>query len=77
MKTAPLRGRRWAGYGARVTVVRLVLAVVFFALAAYWLGLHRGATWALRVSPGSRVPPLPFAFVALFLGFLMVMLAVA
>ena len=58
-----------------VTLVRLVLAGIFIALAVYWLGLYRGASWALRVRPGSRVPPLPFAFVALFLAFLMLLLA--
>jgi hypothetical protein len=59
-----------------MTLVRLALAVIFFALAAYWLGLHRRAEWALRVQPGpSRVAPLPFAFVALFLGVLNLLLA--
>ena len=66
------------GYGAPVTLVRLVLAAIFLALGAYWLGLHRRMAWALRLQPGpSRVPPLPWAFVALFLGLLNLFLALA
>ncbi|HEU5152066.1 MAG TPA: hypothetical protein VFU19_16345 [Iamia sp.] len=61
-----------------MTIVRLLLAAIFLALGAYWLGLHRRAAWALRIQPTpSRVPPLPFAFVALFLGLLNVVLALA
>jgi hypothetical protein len=69
---------RVTGYGAPVTLVRFALAAIFLALGAYWLGLHRRMAWALRIQPGpSRVPPLPWAFVALFLGLLNLLLALA
>jgi hypothetical protein len=61
-----------------VSVVRLVLAAIFLALGAYWLGIARGWGWAVRRQPApSTVPPLPFAFVAFFLGVLSLLLAVA
>ena len=64
-----------AADAAWTTGVRLARAVVFFALAAYWLGLARGWDWAVRRRVPSRVSPLPLALLALFLGLLNLVLA--